>query len=72
MRTYKIIFAKNEIISCEIATESVLEGSYQYEHKKGNLIYAMIKAATEEEARKLANGIIEEVRSKVYGNDFVY
>jgi hypothetical protein len=73
MSIYKIIFAKNEVISCKaIEEEVVLDGTYHYEQIKGCLIYALVKANTEKEAYVIANVIIEEVKTNVFGNDFVY
>ena len=62
MHVYKVIYAKNEIISCNKIEDSLsLITSYHYEHEKGQLIYALIKAADVEDALKIANEIILEV-----------
>ncbi|MCD6013344.1 MAG: hypothetical protein K0Q79_3206 [Flavipsychrobacter sp.] len=73
MTIYKIIFAKNEIISCSKAEDNaVLEGMYQYEHVQGKLIYALVRAESEDDARAIANAITEKVEKEVFGSDFVY
>jgi hypothetical protein len=62
MRTYKLIFARNEIMSCEVAADNVvLNELFHYEQMNGNLIYAMVQAQTEANARLIAKSIIREV-----------
>jgi hypothetical protein len=72
MNTYKVIFAKNEIISCDKVNEHLaLSGQYRYEQDKGQLIYALIQADNEDEARSVADTIIKEVTDSIFGTDFI-
>jgi hypothetical protein len=71
MNTYKIIFAKNEVVSCELLHKAVLTKEYDYEHDNGRLIYALVNAENELEAKKKSNKIVKEVTEKIFGNDFV-
>jgi len=71
MNTYKVIFARNEPLSCEITNKVILNGDYDYKHDKGQLIYALIKADSEEDALNKSDKIIKEVTEKVFGSDFV-
>jgi hypothetical protein len=72
MKTYKVIFARNNAIMCELLPHQVkLKNGYYYEHEKGKLIYALIEADSEEEALIIADRIIKEVYIKVFGQDFV-
>ena len=73
MNIYRVIFAKNEILSItEVSNNTVLKGSYQYEHKNGKLIYAIVNAETEENASTIAGMIVKEITKRVFGNDYVY
>jgi hypothetical protein len=57
MTTYKIIFAKDEILVC-IETQSHIpygKGVYFEHNKSGHLIYALVKAETEAEACEIAS-----------------
>lgn len=72
MNIYKVIFAKNEVISCHQLDDRVsLKSEYYYEHDKGKIIYALIKAIDEDDAIGKSDAIVKEVRSKVFGNDFI-
>lgn len=72
MNVYRVIFAKNEILSIkEVNSSDVLNGLYCYEHKNGMLLYAMVKAKTEDNALTIAMMIIKEVRRRVFGTDYV-
>jgi hypothetical protein len=69
MNVYKVIFVQNEINSCKKVTDSASSyKSYHYEHDHGKLIYAIIKDESEDNARSIANNIINEVRNKSGGN----
>jgi len=64
MNIYKVMFAKNEIISCNIASHSrELDGEY-YSIHKGQLIHAIIKAESEtqalEDAKQLTLTILQQ------------
>jgi hypothetical protein len=62
MKVYKVIFAKNEIISCtEMISNASLVGLYHYEQNKGQLIYALINAELDQDAYIIATTIIKEV-----------
>jgi hypothetical protein len=72
MNTYRAIFSKNEIISItEVNDTTIMNGLYQYEHKNGRLIYAVINAETEDNALTMASIIIKEISQMVFGNDYV-
>ncbi len=70
---YKLIFAKNEIMTCErIVNEVKFSGEYNYEHDgKGRVIYAYVKAENEDEAINRSSEIIKAATQKVLGNDFI-
>lgn len=72
MSTYKLIFAKNEIVACNlIISKMEFKGQYYYENDRHQLIYALVKAENEEDALKMGNTIISEFRKKTYGEDFI-
>jgi len=72
INVYKVIFAKNRVISCRNAGASAsMTTAYHYEHDKGYLIYAIIKAETEADALAIADCIIKDVTEKTLGSDFV-
>ncbi len=72
MNIYKVIFAKNEVIACDLITNKfVLNDDYLYHQVKGQLVYAIIKASSEEEAINKSCEIVKEVTEKVFGNDFI-
>jgi len=71
MNTYKVIFAKNMPITCELLPHHIISGKeYYYEQNKGHLIYAIIKAPNEDTALITANNIVHEVTAKVFGQDY--
>lgn len=72
MRIYKLVFAKNHVISCSLVDGDVqLEKNYYYEHISGNLIYAVVKARDENEAASFGKKIVTEVKERVFGNDYL-
>ena len=72
MSVYKIIFARNKAMSCQVVKEQIkLQGAYSYEHDKGNLIYALVVADNEEHAMSMGDAIVKEVTDKVFGSDFI-
>ena len=72
MNTYKVIFAKNTPISCDqLPGQTSLKSEYYYEHKKGQLIYALINAASEQDALVMAAKIIKEVTERTFGVDYI-
>lgn len=72
MNTYKLIFAKNEIVTCDLMLTKVeFNGRYTYEKDKRQLIYAIVKAESEEEALKMGKEIISDFKKKTYGEDFI-
>jgi len=72
MKTYRITFAKNEIISCkEEFGDTGSDEIYKYVSEGANLIYAIVKTKNEDNALTIANMIIKEVKEKIYGHDFV-
>ena len=72
LNIYKVIFAKNEIISCVRVEDNVDSfGHYLYVHDKGQLIFAIIKAQNEAEAAAVAQQIISEVKTHASGSSFI-
>jgi hypothetical protein len=70
MKVFKVIFAKNEVMACSQVTIN-LECDYNYEHDKGQLIYALIKAENETDAVCKSYQIVKELNEKIFGKDFV-
>ena len=67
MKTFKVTFAKNEIISCkEIKNSLSVKGVFHYEHNNGNLIYATIKNKNEDNALTIAQLIIKEAKEQAF------
>jgi len=65
VKIYRISFVKNAALTCKVVTdEPSFIGAYHYEHKQGNLIYAIIKAENEDNAITVANFIVKEVSEK--------
>ena len=64
MNLYKVIFANNDIISCEVAEQRFDHESEYYFEYKGQLIHAMIKGENKSEALDKANEIIKEELEK--------
>jgi len=71
MNTYKVIFARNVVLSCVIENHAVLNKEYYYEHDKGQLMYALINAENEADAIHKSNKIIREVTEMIFGNDYI-
>jgi len=71
MYTYKIIFAKNEVVSCELLNEVILGNDYHYEHDKGRLLFALVRAENELDAISKGEKIVREVTENIFGHDFV-
>jgi hypothetical protein len=67
MQVYKVIFANNEVHSCEKVSSRGLgkdirfNGSYQYAHNNGRLLYAFISTISKTEAENVARTIIRKV-----------
>ncbi|MCD6013768.1 MAG: hypothetical protein K0Q79_3630 [Flavipsychrobacter sp.] len=65
MNIYRITYIKNEVALCkEVNNTNEFNGIYHYEHDKGNLIYAIVKAENEENALTIAMFIAKEVKGK--------
>jgi hypothetical protein len=58
MQVYKITFSNNEVLACTLFYGRDIEGQYSCEHHNGYLIYALVKASSEEEALKISQKII--------------
>jgi len=58
MQVFKFTFANNSILACTPFYGKGLEVQYSYEHYAGYLIYAMVKASSEEEAYRICQQII--------------
>jgi hypothetical protein len=72
MKTYKVIFAKNKVLNCELLSRQIeITKEYQYVHNKGQLIYAFIRAANEAGAINTARTIVKEVSKRVFGEECV-
>lgn len=62
MKYYRIVFAKNEIISCTETIEHIVQDLPIHEVDRGQLIFALVKAEDEEDAREIANKIVADVK----------
>jgi hypothetical protein len=71
MLCYKVIFVKNEIISCA-KTNQVLAADEQshFEHHKGRAIHAIVQASSEENAKSIALDIMKEIKKHRNNNHF--
>ncbi len=73
MNTYKVIFAKNTIVSCTLVNNSIrITGRYICEQVNGKPIYALIQADSEEEATSIADQILSDIAEKTYGKDYIF
>lgn len=71
VKIFRLIYANNEVIACTDVSSNVgLNGVYHYEHKGGKLIYAVVKAESEENAITIGNFITREVSELLYDKDF--
>jgi hypothetical protein len=67
MKIFRVSFIKNKILSVRTADNSVhFDGNIYYRHDKGQLLYAMIKANSEEEAKTIASSITQNVQTDDY------
>ncbi|RYG54809.1 MAG: hypothetical protein EOO01_00415 [Chitinophagaceae bacterium] len=67
---YRITFAANEIISITpFDGEMVFQGDYYYHESNGLLIFAIVRAASEERAHELGRKIIQVVKETAPGSD---
>jgi len=65
MNIYKIIFAENEIICCNLLIGKLdFKGDYYYRQESGHLIHAVIKAKNEDRALSQGQNIITEFTPK--------
>jgi hypothetical protein len=72
VNAYKLIFAKNEIATCDLNVSKLeFRGQHYHENDKHRLIYAIVKAESEEDVMKMRNGKIREFREKTYREDFI-
>jgi hypothetical protein len=60
MKVYKVTFVKNAIVSCIATDKPLITGTHAVQHYKGQLIYALIMAETEEQAILTAKDIINK------------
>ena len=58
MNIYKLIFANNDIISCDLLPNVALGKEYYYEHDKGKLIHILLRAESEADALAKSDKII--------------
>ena len=61
MKFYRLTFLKNDILSCIEAVEPASELPY-FEHDNGQLIFALVRAETQQDAIKAGLAIAEDVR----------
>jgi hypothetical protein len=66
---YKIVFAKNRIVSCNETLEKSVSDEPYYEHRNGHLTYAIILAENESQARSIAKYLALEMRQKYKARD---
>lgn len=72
MPIYKVIFANNTIVSCEVTNNTVtFPGNYYYEQTHGHPIHALIRAESLEDAEEIADQVVKEITEKFYGQDFI-
>ena len=64
MHIFKLTFVKNEIDSCKVAHDAILDGNFACEEHHGYLIHALIKADSEDKARDKAREIAALVSAK--------
>jgi hypothetical protein len=64
MRYYRVVYAKNRIISCEETLEKIVGEEPYYEHNKGQLKFAIIRADNESQARSIAKYLAIELMQK--------
>lgn len=71
MKTYKLIFVRNNIVTCQMVNDKAnMNGNYYYEHDRGHLIYAIVKADNELNAYNVGKQIVREVSDTVLGTDY--
>jgi hypothetical protein len=61
MHIYKITFIDNKIDSCKISTNTEMEGSYTYQQHNGRMIYVLIKADNEIQAKEKATELAHQI-----------
>jgi hypothetical protein len=61
---YKIVFAKNRIVSCNETLEKAVTDEPYYEHRNGQLTYAIILADNESQARSIAKYLALELMQR--------
>ncbi|WP_276133275.1 hypothetical protein [Polluticoccus soli] len=63
MKTFKVIFAKNEIVVClESNARMPREKDIMFEQNNGNLIYALVRASDISDACHKANSLVGQVK----------
>lgn len=69
MPNYRIVFLKNEVISCVETDKLLLQTGVNlfYEERNGQMIFALVKAKSKEEAENIVKQLISEsaVRNKL-------
>jgi hypothetical protein len=63
MKMFRVVFARNEIISCNEICLPTVRDIPHYEADNGNLIFAILKEESEEKARARASELVKEVKS---------
>jgi hypothetical protein len=72
MGLYKVIFGKNEIVSCRQESRgNSISGIYHYKYNKNHLLYALITSQSEEEAQSAALMIMKEAFNSAYGGNLL-
>jgi hypothetical protein len=68
MHLYKVKFDNNKVVSCkEMSPDTPMQSSHYYEHNEGQLVYAVLKAVSKEDAKAKALEIVREVNELVKG-----
>ncbi|MCD6064659.1 MAG: hypothetical protein K0R82_2570 [Flavipsychrobacter sp.] len=69
MKHYHIVYAKNRIVSCSETKEKNGGDEPYYEHNRGQLSFAIVKADNESQARSIAKYLAIELNQKFRQHD---
>jgi hypothetical protein len=64
MKYYHVVYAKNRIVSCSETKEKTAGREPYYEHNKGQLSFAIVRADNESQARSIAKYLAIELSQK--------
>lgn len=72
MKIFRLLYTNNEVVTCTDVSNYVgLNGIYHYEHRNGSLVYAIVKAANEDNAITIGNFITKELSAIISGENLV-